>query len=50
LNRLFGIAGIFAAYALTNVVSGILAYSWAHASVKEQTEKHAVAVRAPDSG
>lgn len=42
LNRLFGIAGIFAAYALTNVVSGILAYSWAHASVKEQTEKHAV--------
>ncbi len=42
LNRQFGIAGIFAAYALTNVVSGILAYGWAHASVREQTEKHAV--------
>jgi len=42
LNRSFGIAGIFAAYAVANFVSAALAYFWAHGSVKEQCEKHAV--------
>jgi len=42
LNRWYGMVGIFAAYALTNIFSGILAYLWAHASVNEQSEKHAV--------
>jgi len=32
--RLFGIAGIFAAYAIANVVSGIGAYVWARRSVR----------------
>lgn len=40
LDRLFGIAGIFAAYALANVVSGIMAYTWARASVQGQCDKH----------
>jgi len=32
--RLYGIAGIFAAYAIANVVSGIGAYFWARRSVR----------------
>lgn len=32
--RLFGIAGIFAAYAIANVISGIGAYVWARRSVR----------------
>jgi len=32
--RLFGIAGIFAAYAIANIVSGIGAYVWARRSVR----------------
>ena len=48
LNEYFGMVGIFVAYAITNVLSGILAYSWALASVKEQCEKHAVPVTATD--
>lgn len=42
LDRWYGMAGIFAAYAITNIFSGILAYAWAHASVNEQSEKLAV--------
>jgi len=48
LNQYFGMVGIFVAYAITNVLSGILAYNWARASVKEQCEKHAVPVTATD--
>ena len=40
-NRYFGITGIFAAYALANIVTGILAYAWARASVQEQCDAHA---------
>ncbi len=43
LNKPFGIAGIFSAYAVANIISAVLAYSWAHASVKAQCQKHAVA-------
>jgi putative MATE family efflux protein len=32
----FGIAGIFAGYAIANVVSGIGAYAWAHSTVKHR--------------
>ena len=44
LGQSFGIAGIFAAYAAANFLSAALAYGWAHRSVKEQCEKHAVHV------
>jgi len=32
--RMFGIAGIFAAYTIANIVSGIGAYVWARRSVR----------------
>ena len=40
-DRFFGITGIFAAYAFANVVTGIIAYVWARASVQEQCDAHA---------
>jgi putative MATE family efflux protein len=43
LDHWYGIAGIFAAYTVTNIFSGILAYVWANASVNEQCEKYSVA-------
>jgi putative MATE family efflux protein len=40
-ERYLGIAGIFAAYAFANIVSGIVAYVWVRASVQEQCDVHA---------
>jgi putative MATE family efflux protein len=40
-NRFFGITGIFASYALANIVTGVIAYAWARASVQEQCDAHA---------
>ncbi len=40
-ERIFGITGIFVAYAFANIVSGIVAYAWARASVQEQCDAHA---------
>ena len=40
-ERFFGITGIFGAYALANIVTGLIAYSWARASVQEQCDAHA---------
>ena len=40
-ERFFGITGIFVAYAFANVVSGVIAYTWARASVQEQCDLHA---------
>lgn len=45
-ERLFGVAGIFAAYALANVITGVISYLWARSSVTEQCDKHAVTVPA----
>jgi Na+-driven multidrug efflux pump len=39
LGYFYGIAGIFIAYGLANVLSGIVAYFWARFSVKGQIEK-----------
>ena len=36
----FGYAGIFAAYAVANIATGILSYVWARASVQEQCDAH----------
>ena len=40
-ERFFGIAGIFGAYALANIVTGVVAYVWARAAVQEQCDAHA---------
>jgi len=40
-NRFFGITGIFVAYAFANIVSGVIAYIWARASVQGQCDIHA---------
>jgi Na+-driven multidrug efflux pump len=40
-ERYFGIVGIFGAYAFANIVTGIVAYVWARASVQEQCDAHA---------
>ena len=37
---LWGIVGIFVAYAVANVLSGILAYAWARASVQGECDAH----------
>ena len=41
LDNLIGVAGIFAAYAVANVITGMMAYVWARASIAQQCEKHA---------
>ena len=41
-DRLFGIAGIFGAYAAANVVMGAVSYAWARASVQPQCDKHEI--------
>ncbi len=49
-ERYFGIAGIFGAYAIANVVSGILAYQWARSAVQEQCDKHEAPVLVMETG
>jgi putative MATE family efflux protein len=41
LDRFFGVTGIFAAYMIANIVTGIAAYAWARASVEGQCDLHA---------
>ncbi len=40
LDLWLGVPGIFAAYALANLITGVLSYTWARASIPEQCEKH----------
>jgi len=40
-QKFFGVAGIFVAYAIANVITGVAAYIWARASVEEQCARHA---------
>ncbi|MGB5245357.1 MAG: MATE family efflux transporter [Woeseia sp.] len=44
-NYYFGVAGIFIAYALANIITGAWSYAWARASVKSQCKRHG---RRPD--
>lgn len=39
-DRLFGIAGIFAAYTAANIITGVTAYAWARSAVQPQCDKH----------
>jgi Na+-driven multidrug efflux pump len=43
-NYFLGVAGIFGAYAIANVISGVLAYTWARNVVDAQCDKHATPV------
>jgi putative MATE family efflux protein len=45
-EKFYGVAGIFAAYALANLITGVISYLWACSSVNEQCDKHAVTVQA----
>jgi putative MATE family efflux protein len=40
-ERYFGITGIFVAYAIANIFTGLIGYTWARASVQEQCDAHA---------
>lgn len=40
-EHFFGVAGIFAAYSIANVVMGMVSYAWARASVQPQCDAHA---------
>ena len=44
LDRLFGVAGIFAAYAIANVLTGVMAYFWARSSVQAQCDRHEIPI------
>lgn len=46
-DRYFGIAGIFGAYAVANIVTGIAAYAWARSAVQAQCDRHRMPLMAP---
>lgn len=39
-DRFFGIAGIFGAYAVANIVTGLAGYTWARSAVQGQCDRH----------
>ena len=45
-ERFFGAAGIFTAYAAANIITGVIAYAWARASIQGQCDIHAVTIKA----
>lgn len=48
-NLFFGMAGIFAAYAIANIVTGAIAYLWARSSVQEQCDMHGTPIIVTES-
>jgi len=40
-NRYFGVTGIFAAYAIANIITAVIAFAWARSSVSAQCTAHA---------
>jgi Na+-driven multidrug efflux pump len=42
LDNFYGVTGIFAAYMIANIVTGIISYVWARKSVQGQCDAHAV--------
>lgn len=46
LDRFLGIPGIFAAYAVANVVTGFAAFAWAKRAVQAQCDRHRMPVMA----
>jgi putative MATE family efflux protein len=47
-ERWLGIAGIFAAYAVANIVTGIVAYGWARSAVQAQCDKYRMPEPSPE--
>jgi Na+-driven multidrug efflux pump len=45
-----GMAGIFVAYALANIITGVVSYLWARNSVQEQCDKHARPILVTETG
>lgn len=45
-ERYFGVAGIFTAYAAANIITGVISYAWARASIQGQCDIHSVSVKA----
>lgn len=43
-DKMFGVAGIFGAYMFANIVTGVVSYVWAKASVKGQCDMHGAPV------
>lgn len=48
-DQYFGIAGIFAAYAVANIVTGLASYAWARSAVQSQCDKHRMPLMATGS-
>jgi Na+-driven multidrug efflux pump len=48
-ERYFGIIGVFASYAIANIVSGVVAYIWARASVQAQCDLHGAPIIASEA-
>jgi len=48
-ERFFGIVGIFAAYTIANIITGVVAYMWACASVQAQCDSHTEALIVSES-
>ncbi|MCH5377664.1 MAG: MATE family efflux transporter, partial [Planctomycetes bacterium] len=42
-KRFFGVAGIFAAYSIANILTGVFAYAWAKLTVRRLFEAHEAA-------
>ncbi len=49
LDLTFGVAGIFVAYSVANIATGIIAYAWARSCVNEQCAKHGNVALAADT-
>jgi len=39
-EKVFGIIGVFASYAVANIITGVLSYIWARASIQQQCDLH----------
>ncbi len=48
-ERFFGIAGVFASYAIANIVTGVVSHIWARASVQEQCDMHGAPIIASEA-
>ena len=48
-DRFFGVTGIFAAYTVANIVTGVAAYAWARSAVQSQVDKHGPRIMAAET-
>jgi len=49
-DHYFGVPGIFAAYTVANVATGVSAYVWARSAVQAQCDKHGTPVMVTETG